>query len=469
MTTPLRPTPHAPRLTLAVCLLVGALFWGAAAAAAQQTVTYQDYLARIGRWREQVRLVESQNGANCEQVLGAIADEMVNLTAVQMPNGTLMSVNHTGIVIALRAVPCDLARADSLLAGICPNQVCPVGIVPANGNEPTSDQDLPLISPSQPPGTPIANAEQQLEELLQESQPSGETDVSPGSTSEQDGINATPGSQGETAELGTGSPGVNETAAVGETSPDAGGGTTDGPETPGPSSTPSGVGETAAESGGEGGAGSGGEGEPSAADAAAGETVGNENTTGTTTDEGGSAATSNAEGSSGQEADDAAATAPALPPTSPPPQISPPVTRQTSPWVWAVVALALLIIVVGAILFILSQPGDDRERQRRSQEPETADEAVDEGRELIAAGNYRGAVRHLFLAALLTLDERNLIQYDKTRTNYEILSEAELRTTVVAALTPVVETFEKVWYGFETVGAADYERLAQQIELLKQA
>jgi hypothetical protein len=39
---------------------------------------------------------------------------------------------------------------------------------------------------------------------------------------------------------------------------------------------------------------------------------------------------------------------------------------------------------------------------------------------------------------------------------------------VVKHLSPVVETFERVWYGFEAVDIVEYDDLVGQIDLLKQ-
>jgi hypothetical protein len=384
-----------------------------------------------------------------------------------------MSINHENISLALRAVPCDPARADSLLAGICPNQICPVGAAPFDPNANEAAESGQAANPSQLLGTPSPDVIQQLEELSQERQTETNGEASTGNGAEQPGVNATPGSQAGSGEVGGGEAGGNEAeGGAGDTA--EGGESTAGAEdeTAESGTAPGGEGEAAGETGNEAGTGdseAGAEGAGSETAAAPGPEAGSE--AGAAGESGPAAAedAANAEtgGTAAETESEATANDPAA--TSQPPEIAPPVESERSPWLWIIVAFAITIIVVGAVLFILSHPGDDIERKGRRQEPATAEAAVDEGRELVAAGNYRGAIRHLFLAALLTLDERNLIHYDKTRTNYELLNEVELRDTITEPLTPVVETFERVWYGFETVGAAEYELLVGQIELLKQA
>jgi hypothetical protein len=377
-----------------------------------------------------------------------------------------MSINHEGIVMALRAFPCDPARADSLLAGICPTQICPVGVVPPNNSDDLNfTGDVSSNVPPQLPGTPSPDVAKPVEELLNEGRPQAD---GTGTGADQPGSADAAGNQtGEAGAAEAGEAGANEsagsdegTAATGETSSDTG-------ETAGASSETA-ESDNTQTSEGEGAGETGSEAEANGAEA------GNESGSGEVTSDTGEAAANGSEGAGSEETGGATAenasetTAESPAPTSEPPEIAPPVEPQRSPWLWAIVVLAIVVIVAGAILFIVSQPGDELQRKRRGLEPETAEVAVDEGRELVAAGTYRGAVRHLFLAALLTLDERNLIQYDKTRTNHEILDEAELRPTIVETLAPVVQTFERVWYGFESVGAAEYEVLVGQIELLKQ-
>ncbi|MEZ4661612.1 MAG: DUF4129 domain-containing protein [Caldilineaceae bacterium] len=56
-------------------------------------------------------------------------------------------------------------------------------------------------------------------------------------------------------------------------------------------------------------------------------------------------------------------------------------------------------------------------------------------------------MRQLYLSALLTLDERSVIQYDRSLTNREVLSQVQRQAQVESHLHPVVDTFDRVWYG----------------------
>ena len=83
-------------------------------------------------------------------------------------------------------------------------------------------------------------------------------------------------------------------------------------------------------------------------------------------------------------------------------------------------------------------------------------------------GDFRNAVRHLYLAALLTLEEHNLVVRDRSLTNREVLTRVPAAHPVRPALEPVVATFDDVWYGVQEPDAATYESYTQAIDELTQ-
>ncbi len=88
------------------------------------------------------------------------------------------------------------------------------------------------------------------------------------------------------------------------------------------------------------------------------------------------------------------------------------------------------------------------------------------------AGDYRNAVRNLYLSALLTLEQKGLVPADRSLTNRELLAQVAANP-LHSHLRPVVETFDDVWYGVQQpdtvtynayMGAIDQlETLAQQV------
>ncbi|MBX3053894.1 MAG: DUF4129 domain-containing protein [Caldilineaceae bacterium] len=98
--------------------------------------------------------------------------------------------------------------------------------------------------------------------------------------------------------------------------------------------------------------------------------------------------------------------------------------------------------------------------------PVTAAQSRQQASQMAASGNYREAVRRLYLAALLRLAERNLIRYDPSQTNREVLARVEATAPAKRHLAPVVETFDRVWYGEREPDSATFEAYSQEIDAL---
>jgi hypothetical protein len=107
-----------------------------------------------------------------------------------------------------------------------------------------------------------------------------------------------------------------------------------------------------------------------------------------------------------------------------------------------------------------------------SEDPEavtTSRAALSNAQKLATAGDYRSAVRMLYLATLLLLDERGSLRYDKSLTNREYLRAVKNEPHVANALQPIVETFDKTWYGFENVTPeqfGEYEKKVNEVKKL---
>jgi len=98
--------------------------------------------------------------------------------------------------------------------------------------------------------------------------------------------------------------------------------------------------------------------------------------------------------------------------------------------------------------------------------PATAVQARQQATQLAAGGNYREAVRRLYLAALLRLRERDLIRFDNSQTNREVLAAVDEQTPARVHLAPVVETFDRVWYGEQEPDAASFHAYSREIDAL---
>lgn len=109
---------------------------------------------------------------------------------------------------------------------------------------------------------------------------------------------------------------------------------------------------------------------------------------------------------------------------------------------------------------------DVQPREAHAAVPLTAAAARRQAMALAQAGSYRQAVRQLYLAALLALEESGLLRYDRSLTNREVLAQVAGITALQQHLQPVVETFEEVWYGVREPDRETFLRYQQEIEAL---
>jgi hypothetical protein len=141
----------------------------------------------------------------------------------------------------------------------------------------------------------------------------------------------------------------------------------------------------------------------------------------------------------------------------------------------AIVQFIVIVLAVGAIvalLFIAIRGLAVRQRSlpagaNDEADPETSVEARERAGASQQAQDYREAIRYLYLGTLLLLDERGLIHYDKTLTNREHLRQVADKPIITDALRPVVNTFERVWYGFAPVNETLYNEFQQDVDKLQ--
>ena len=120
---------------------------------------------------------------------------------------------------------------------------------------------------------------------------------------------------------------------------------------------------------------------------------------------------------------------------------------------WGIVALGCLFLAVLLSYWLRRFFGsfltDNRARARRtgSREPATAAEVRKQASTQAQSGDYRGAVRSLFLSALLHLRENDMLHYLDSHTDRGLLASLPTQSPAHLYLQPVVETFERVWYG----------------------
>lgn len=137
-------------------------------------------------------------------------------------------------------------------------------------------------------------------------------------------------------------------------------------------------------------------------------------------------------------------------------------------WSVALIGGLLLTAVIGYLLLGLRRTMV-RDANLASDDPEanmTAKVAFDQASTLARGGDYRAAVRYLYLAALLRLDERGLLRYDRALTNREYLEQVRDNPALQERLRPVVATFDQAWYGHAPLDETAFAAYRTQVEAL---
>lgn len=133
-----------------------------------------------------------------------------------------------------------------------------------------------------------------------------------------------------------------------------------------------------------------------------------------------------------------------------------------------VVALAgLVAYAVNELLKSLASEAHLRTSGSDGGAPLTADSAFQRAQDLAEGHDFRTAVRYLYLSTLLTLDERGLLRYDRSKTNREYLRSVASQPALAATLREVIDVFDRVWYGFQPLDAASYARYETRVAELR--
>jgi hypothetical protein len=141
----------------------------------------------------------------------------------------------------------------------------------------------------------------------------------------------------------------------------------------------------------------------------------------------------------------------------------------------------ILLMIAAALLFVFSLFYISRNLSRSlAQETQLAAEgsesdelltskgAFKRAETLSTQGDYRNAIRYLYLSSLLVLDEQGLLRYDRSRTNREYLRSISARPELANPLQDVIEVFDRVWYGFESVDEQTYRSYVEHVEELRE-
>jgi len=134
----------------------------------------------------------------------------------------------------------------------------------------------------------------------------------------------------------------------------------------------------------------------------------------------------------------------------------------------AAILLVLILLFVFRSLFVDFVREARLAEQKAAEELLTSESAFERAQALSRGGDYRSAVRYLYLSSLLLLDERGLLRYDRSRTNREYLRSVAGSPELADPLREVVEVFDDVWYGYHALDEKDFKQYTARVEELKE-
>jgi len=149
------------------------------------------------------------------------------------------------------------------------------------------------------------------------------------------------------------------------------------------------------------------------------------------------------------------------------PNMAAPNAPHIGAWFPNTIMAVLILAVVGFIVFAVRRMSWSKRLQRRAKalldedEPErSVDEWLDMADKLEQEGRYREAVRCLYLACLLKIDEARIARFERSQTNWEHLFRIEASANKPANLNfrEPTKAFDHIWYGMKVNGAEDVDR-----------
>lgn len=133
----------------------------------------------------------------------------------------------------------------------------------------------------------------------------------------------------------------------------------------------------------------------------------------------------------------------------------------------AAIALgAVIIFFIRQIRLNLIGEAQEEVTEMALERVETEQAALARAETAEAASDFRGALRFLYLSAILHLQERGVLPYDRSLTNREYLDQAQADSDLHTTLGPAITLFDEVWYGYKPCDAetvANYRDLLQKL------
>ncbi len=129
-------------------------------------------------------------------------------------------------------------------------------------------------------------------------------------------------------------------------------------------------------------------------------------------------------------------------------------------WIAAIVFVLYIIYSLFFRFKIFEKTSKSADTSHITEEKELSqfDEYMESIQKAESDKNYRLSVRYLFLAALSSLQEKQVIQFHPEKTNYEYISEIG-EPAIKSGFANLARIFEYVWYGKNSLTEENYFRI----------
>lgn len=141
-------------------------------------------------------------------------------------------------------------------------------------------------------------------------------------------------------------------------------------------------------------------------------------------------------------------------------------------WVRGAFVVIAMLLLGGVVVYVVFRLRRSLVSDARvaSDDPDanlTSGEAMQQASSVARGGDHRTAVRYMYLSALLWMDEHDLLRYDRALTNREYLDRVRENPALQGHLAPIIDTFDRVWYGHAPIDDASFAAYQQQVAALR--
>ncbi|MCL5038072.1 MAG: hypothetical protein M1269_13310 [Chloroflexi bacterium] len=120
-------------------------------------------------------------------------------------------------------------------------------------------------------------------------------------------------------------------------------------------------------------------------------------------------------------------------------------------------ALVIILVILIAVMIVRLKSRGKKKKKADEFKKLLPDKTFNEAMRAAKSGNYREALRFLFLAMLMTMDKKEIIEYNPHLTNWEIVNMMPSHAPFRVPAAEFSMLFDRKWYGMEPADSNDME------------